>query len=76
MLSIEIEIKTIKMKVSTMILEGCCHIGIALSCLIARNIYRMEEKSFISKMFLTYFAVDFVMGVTEKYFHFVFLNGR
>ena len=54
------------MKVSTMILEGCCHIGIALSCLIARNIYRMEEKSFISRMFLTYFAVDFVMGFMEK----------
>ena len=64
------------MKVSTMILEGCCHIGIALSFVIARNIYRMEEKSFISKMFLTYFAVDFVIGFLEKYFHLVVVNGR
>ena len=57
-------------------LEGCCYVGLALSFLIARNIYRMENKSFLSKMFLAYFAVDFVVGLIEKYFHFVVINER
>ena len=64
------------MNFSNMLLECCCHIGIGLSCLIAINIYRMEEKSFLSKMFLAYFVVDFIMGVIEKYFHFRLLDGR
>ena len=64
------------MKVSTIILEGCCYVGIALSFLIARNLHRMEDKSFLSKMFSAYFAIDFVMGLLEKSFHFLVLNGR
>ena len=74
--SFEEGVKTIQMNFSKMILEGFCYVGIALSCLIARNIYRMEEKSFLSKMFLVYFTVDFVVGLVEKYFHFVVVNGR
>ena len=64
------------MNFPNMMVEGCCYIGIALSCLIAINIYRMEEKSFLSRMFLTYFSIDFIMGVIEKYFHFRLLDGR
>ena len=48
--------------------EMSCHIGTALSALIARNIFRMDEKSFISHMFLFYFTVDSIMGSIENFF--------
>ena len=64
------------MRFSRILFEGCSYVGIALSLLIARNLHRMEDKSFLSKMFFAYFAIDFVMGLMEKSFHFVVLNGR
>ena len=49
------------------ILEVSTFLGIVFSALIARNILRLQNKSFINKMFLFYFTTDFIMGMIETY---------
>ena len=42
--------------------ETACYFGASLSALIAQRIFRMQEKTFINKILLWYFAVDAIMG--------------
>ena len=48
-------------------LEVSTFLGNVFSALIARNILRLQNKSFINKMFLFYFTTDFIMGMIETY---------
>ena len=52
------------------ILEVSTFLGNVFSALIARNIFRIPNKSFINKMFLFYFTTDFIMGMIETFFLF------
>ena len=51
-------------------LEMLCYSGNILSGIIAFNIWRMQEKTHINKMFLAYFAIDCIIGLAEPYFLF------
>ena len=50
--------------------EVLAYLGSVLSALIARNISRIKNKSFINKMFFFYFATDFFMGIVETFYLF------
>ena len=52
------------------ILEALCYLGALSSALIARNTLRIKDKSFISKFFVTYFIIDFIMGCSDTFFLF------
>ena len=51
-------------------LEMLCYSGNILSGIIAFNIWRMQEKTHINKLFLVYFAIDCLIGILEPYFLF------
>ena len=51
-------------------LEVVSYLGSVFSALIARNTSRIKNKSFINKMFLFYFATDFIMGTIETFYLF------
>ena len=51
-------------------LEVVSYLGSVFSALIARNISRIKNKSFINKMFFFYFATDFIMGLIETFYLF------
>ena len=44
--------------------------GVSTSALIAKNSLRIQNRSFISQMFLIYFIADFIMGISETFFLF------
>ena len=52
------------------ILEISCYMGVSTSALIAKNSLRIQNRSFISQMFLIYFIADFIMGISETFFLF------
>ncbi len=52
------------------ILEALCYLGALSSALIARNTLRIKNKSFISKFFVAYFIIDFIMGSSDTFFLF------
>ena len=47
-----------------------CHAGAFLSLVIATKLLRMENITFVNKMFLVYFSADFLFGNIETYFLF------
>ncbi len=51
-------------------LEMLCYSGNILSGIIAYNIWNMQEKTHINKIFLVYFAIDCSIGIVEPYFLF------
>ncbi len=51
-------------------LEMLCYSGNVLSGIIAFNLWRMQEKTYINKLFLLYFAIDCSIGMLEPYFLF------
>ena len=51
-------------------LEILCYSGNILSGIIAYNIWNMQEKTHINKIFLVYFAIDCSIGIMEPYFLF------
>ena len=51
-------------------LEMLCYSGNILSGIIAFNIWRMQEKTHINRLFLVYFAIDCLIGILEPYFLF------
>ena len=51
-------------------LEILCYSGNILSGIIAYNIWNMQEKTHINKIFLVYFAIDCSIGIVEPYFLF------
>ena len=64
------------MDVLMLALELLCYLGNVLSGMIARNIYRMEHKTLINKMFLGYFSLDCVIGIINPLFLFKLLQKR
>ena len=60
----------------TSVLEMLCLSGNVLSGIIAFNVWRIQEKSFINKMFFVYFAIDCVIGATDPYFLFKLFRER
>ena len=51
-------------------LEMLCYSGNIMSGMIAFKIWRMQEKTYINRMFLVYFAIDCLIGILEPYFLF------
>ena len=51
----------------TVILEAFSYLGALSSALIAKNILRMPNKSFISKFFAAYFIIDSIMGSSDAF---------
>ena len=51
-------------------LEMLCYSGNILPGIIAYNIWNMQEKTHINKIFLVYFAIDCSIGIVEPYFLF------
>ena len=51
-------------------LEMLSYSGNMLSAMIAFNIWRLQEKTYINRMFLVYFAIDCLIGTLEPYFLF------
>ena len=60
----------------TSVLEMLCMSGNVLSGIIAFNVWRIQEKSFINRMFFLYFAIDCVIGATDPYFLFKLFRER
>ena len=60
----------------TSVLEMLCLSGNVLSGIIAFNVWRIQEKTFINKMFFVYFAIDCVIGATDPYFLFKLFRER
>ena len=60
----------------TSVLEMLCMSGNVLSGIIAFNVWRIQEKTFINKMFFLYFAIDCVIGATDPYFLFKLIRER
>ena len=58
------------------VLETLCLSGNVLSGIIAFNVWRIQEKTLINKMFLVYFAIDCVIGATDPYFLFKLFRER
>ena len=58
------------------LLEKLCLSGNVLSGIIAFNVWRIQEKTLINKMFLVYFAIDCVIGATDPYFLFKLFRER
>ena len=58
------------------VLETLCLSGNVLSGIVAFNVWRIEEKTYINKMFLVYFAIDCVIGATDPYFLFKLFRER
>ena len=50
--------------------------GNVLSGIIAFNVWRIQEKSFINRMFFLYFAIDCVIGAADPYFLFKLFRER
>ena len=48
-------------------LEALCYLGALSSVLIAKNILRMPNKSFILKFFAAYFIIDSIMGTSDTF---------
>ena len=65
-----------KMNEYILALELLCYSGNFLSGIIARNIYRMEHKTKINKMFLGYFLIDCVIGLIHPFFLFKLFRER
>ena len=64
------------MNVFILAVELLCYTGNFLSGMIARNIYRMENKTKMNKMFLGYFLIDCVIGLIHPFFLFKLLRER
>ena len=64
------------MNVFILALELLCYSGNFLSGIIARNIYRMEHKTKINKMFLGYFFIDCFIGLINTFFLFKLFRER
>ena len=47
--------------------EGFCYLGLSLSALIALKLTKMEKLTFLNKMFVVYFLLDFLIGTLETY---------
>ena len=60
----------------TSVLEMLCLSGNVLSGIIAFNVWRIQEKSFINRMFFLYFLIDCVIGATDPYFLFKIFRER
>ena len=58
------------------VLEMLCLSGNVLSGIIAFNVWRIQEKSFINRMFFLYFLIDCVIGATDPYFLFKIFRER
>ena len=58
------------------ITEFGCYLGSILSAVIAVKLFRMETLTWINKMFLFYFCMDFVFGCLEAYFQFKLYRER
>ena len=58
------------------VLEILCLSGNVLSGIVAFNVWRIEEKTYINKMFFVYFAIDCVIGATDPYFLFKLFRER
>ena len=58
------------------VFEKLCLSGNILSGIIAFNVWRIQEKTLINKMFLVYFAIDCVIGATDPYFLFKLFRER
>ena len=57
-------------------LEMLCYSGNILSGIIAWNIWRIQEKTPINKVFMVYFAIDCLVGVTDPYYLFKLYKER
>ena len=57
-------------------LEMLCYSGNILSGIIALNIWRIQEKTLFNKMFMVYFAIDCLVGVTDPYYLFKLYKER
>ena len=64
------------MDVLMLAMEILCFSGNILSGMIARNIYRMKQKTLINKMFLGYFSIDCVIGFINPFFLFKLYRER
>ena len=58
------------------ILEALSYLGALSSALIAKNILRMPNKSFISKFFAAYFIIDSIMGSSDTFLIFKLIRER
>ena len=56
--------------------ELLCYSGGFLSLVIAWRLFKMENLTFLNKMFLVYFSTDFVFATVETYFQFKLLRER
>ena len=53
-----------------LVLEALCYCGAASSAVIVWRLATMSNLSWINKMFLLYFSIDFIFGNLETYFLF------
>ena len=56
--------------------EGLCYLGVSLSAIIAFRLTKMEKLSFLNKMFVIYFLLDFLIGTMETYLLFTVYRER
>ena len=59
--------------IPTDISELCCYIGCILSLVIAKNLLWMGKNrklTFVNKMLILYYILDFLSGITEVYYLF------
>ena len=60
----------IPMAMFTYLLEFPCHLGSVMSFILVINLLRMgslKTMTFINKMFLMYFSVDFIVGLIQDF---------
>ena len=57
-------------------LQFLCYSGNFLSGMIARNIYRMQQRTLFNKMFLIYFSIDCLIGMIHPNFLFQLFRER
>ena len=58
------------------IAEVMCFLGLSLSALIASRLAKIEELTFLNKMFFIYFIFDFFIGSMESYLLFKVYRDR
>ena len=57
-------------------LQFLCYSGNFFSGMIARNIYRMQQRTLFNKMFLIYFSIDCIIGMIHPVFLFQLFRER
>ena len=56
--------------------EGLCYFALLMSAVIAFLLIKLEKLTFLNKMFVVYFLVDFLIGIMETYLLFKVYKDR